>query len=416
MSGRIKIDVAGLGTGSVELPAAVGASSWFGPPSLVDGQFRDRIRAVLDAPSGLLPPLAQMVVPGDRVAIALDPSTPRWSDVVGEVVERLQAGGVDAGSTRVVALREVEDRSGRLPRGVEWTVHAPESREGLAYLASTQGGRRIYLNRHVTDADLVVAIGRLERSPLRMFGGGWTREAVVGPWTVVYPGLSDAATRQEAEALVEQTSPKGRTGSRAGCDQESREVGRLLGTVYQIGVIPGADGGVHDVHVGSIQDSATVRRAVREAWRFETSRTFDVVVARIGGGTPSVGWTELVSGVLSAVRLVRPGGMLLVSCPMQDLPGPAIAALASSEETRPRGALSGLSQAADYALARSLSDLPSGWHVALASGIDRETVEGLGFIVLEEGKATAQRLIDAAESCVFVDRPEITGVRIAEEA
>jgi hypothetical protein len=409
----MEIVVEGPGSVPLILPESSGAGSWFGPPSLPKSLQGYRFRERLDAQAGELPPLRQMVVPGDRVAIALDPLTPGWPELLDLVVERLRAGGVEAESIRVIATSEFEAPGHALPRDVSWTVHEPASRSDLAYLAATRGGRRIYLNRHLTDADLVVAIGALERSPLRMFGGPWAREAIVGPWSVVYPGLTDAPTRDQAFALSDQAKGADTAQPHAGGDRESREVGKLLGSLYEIGVIPGAGGGVHDVLAGTLHGSSSAREAVRDAWRFTRETTADLVIARIGRSGQASGWTELVAGVLSALRLVRGGGTLVAYCALDQAPGPAVAALATAEEVRPRAALRGLGEAPDFVLARSLSDIPPAWHVALGSGLDRDTVEGLGFIALE-GVATSQRLVDAAGSCVFIDRPEITGIRVTE--
>ena len=56
---------------------------------------------------------------------------------------------------------------------------------GLAYLAATKEGRRIYLNRLLTDADVVIPVGRLGYDPILGHRG---------PWSVLFPELSDRAT------------------------------------------------------------------------------------------------------------------------------------------------------------------------------------------------------------------------------
>ena len=48
-----------------------------------------------------------------------------------------------------------------LPEGVAWLVHDPDDKPQIAYLASTSEGQRIYLNRQLTDADIVIPVGTL---------------------------------------------------------------------------------------------------------------------------------------------------------------------------------------------------------------------------------------------------------------
>ncbi len=64
-------------------------------------------------------------------------------------------------------------------------VHDPDDRAQIAYLASTKEGRRVYLNRLLTDADVVVPVGRLGYDPILGFRG---------PWSLLFPGLSDRET------------------------------------------------------------------------------------------------------------------------------------------------------------------------------------------------------------------------------
>src|SRR5262249_27202743 len=138
---------------------------WRGPDGVpapeVEGLVRDALEHPLD-----FPPLRQAVIPGDRVVIPLDPELSEAAAVLGAICRTLQAAGVEAGSIRVLSAGPA--RPGlveALPPGVAWEVHEPDDRSQIAYLAATEQGRRIYLNRHLTDADCVVAVGRLGYDP-----------------------------------------------------------------------------------------------------------------------------------------------------------------------------------------------------------------------------------------------------------
>ena len=238
------------------------------------------------------PPLLQAVVPGDRVALPVDPSLPDLTEVLAAVVGVLRRAEVD--SITVVSTIQAPPS---LPDGVAWEVHDPDDRPGMAYLSATSDGQRVYLNRTLTDADIVIPIGTL---------GYDSTLGYRGPWSVIYPGLSDreALARFARQATDE---PPDHERPRAAL-RESAEVSWLLGCQFQIGVVPGVAG------VGSV--IAGLESAVREAgpeavdaaWSFRVADRADLVVAGVGAPGRPTSIEELVEGIANASRLVRRGG------------------------------------------------------------------------------------------------------------
>src|SRR5271166_4086424 len=167
---------------ALELPDEQFVAAWRGPAGRPRSESADLIRTALEAPRDF-PPLRQTVVPGDRVAVAFDPTIPEAGTLLGVLSEILQQAGADPESLTVVlpAGGRVELESS-LPPGASVVVHDPDDRTVLAYLATTKQGRRVYLNRHLTDADLVVPIGRIGFDPILGYAG---------PWSLLFPGLSD---------------------------------------------------------------------------------------------------------------------------------------------------------------------------------------------------------------------------------
>src|SRR5262249_23829463 len=122
-------------------------------------------------------------------------------------------------------------------------IHDPDDRAGIAYLASTKQGRRVYLNRLLTDADVVIPVGRLAFDP---------ELGIRGPWSVLFPGLSDRQTMRDLRV-----GAGGPVPSRAAVRHEARldelcEVGWLLGTHLLVGILPGATG-VREVVAGRVE-------------------------------------------------------------------------------------------------------------------------------------------------------------------
>ena len=113
-------------------------------------------------------------------------------------------------------------------------VHDPDDRSQLAYLATTKEGRRVYLSRHLTDADLVVPVGRIGFDPILDY---------CGPWSVLFPGLASREILRGASkpAPRRRRCPPGEAAARSN-REESLEVSWLLGTQFHVGVIVGAHG------------------------------------------------------------------------------------------------------------------------------------------------------------------------------
>ncbi len=75
------------------------------------------------------------------------------------IVGILQEAGVEAeGLTVLLPSAGIESQLKSLPEGATVAVHDPADRSQMAYLAATKEGRRIYLNRHLTDADMVLPV------------------------------------------------------------------------------------------------------------------------------------------------------------------------------------------------------------------------------------------------------------------
>ena len=252
--------------------------------------FGDQMTRALAVPVDF-PPLALAVVPGDRVAVALDLPADLASGAVTELARIFHEGEV--ADLTVVSTRTAP---ADLPPGVSWEVHDPDNRERIAYLATTQDGQRIYLNRALTDADFVLPVGTFGFE--RTLGYG-------GPWSAVYPGLSDreTLTRFRGLAAVEPGSP--------GADvppglAESSEVGWLIGCQLQVGVLPGA-GGMVLAGLESVVRQQGIA-AVERAWTFGVPERADVVVLGVGDPGPFATMDDLGAALEGATRLVRQGG------------------------------------------------------------------------------------------------------------
>lgn len=408
---RVAVDYQGQ-TAEFEVGDEQLAGSWQGPPSVAPDEVAVLTREALDNPRAF-PPLGQTVVSGDHVVIALDPDVPDAGALLGVVFDRLRAAGVMGGDIDVLLT------GGTVPEGTatglmqpRWMVHDPADRTALAYLASTREGRRVYLNRQLTDADVVLPIGLL---------GFDDRLGYRGPWSVVFPGLSDTETQtsfgRESRGTVAESGSFGTNERSAAALKESAEVSWLLGSMFQIGVLPGRSGGLAGVIAG---EAAAVREqgssALDRAWHFETEDRVDLVVVGIGGGPHAASIDDLARGLQTAASLVRHGGKIVALSRVSESPGPAVEALMGLDDPREaREALSGHQHDADYTTAAHLAEALTWADVYLLSDLDEQVVEGLSMIALARPEE-ARRLVALSPSCLFVSQADRVRAEVASAA
>jgi hypothetical protein len=365
---------------------------WSGPPRDGATTVGSQTRAALEAPLGF-PPLARSVVPGDRVVIPTDPSLPDASEVLGALCEILLASGVEAQDITVLATGTTPPHGPwHLPPGVRIEAHDPEDPSGLAYLATTSSGRRIYVDRRATDADVVVPVGVL---------GYGSRERYHGPWSEVFPGLADSRTRGEPGRP---SAPRGEPPAGLG---ESAEVSWLLGSQFHVGLAVGLSG-VVGVIAGH-QDEVLRRgaEAIDASWSVRAETPAELVVAGIGVPWKPTTLEDLAAGLGTAARLARVNGKVLALTDLAEI-GPARTLRRLAELDDPRqglGALRGLHRERDYPAAQRIVSALARADLYLCSRLEPELVEAIGMIPLDHPQE-ARRLLELCDSCLAIHPAE----------
>lgn len=374
-----------------ELPDEMVVGSWSGPKGLSAAEADSALREALEHPRGYAP-LRQCVVPGDRVAIALGAGLPEPKRVLAVLTDVLGGSGVSPDDIAVIAPPDL--RSG--PPGATIVAHDPEDPEKLAYLGATAGGGRVYLNRILTDADFVLPVGLLGYDPMA---------GRRGPWSVLFPGMSDAPTMEASrrDPLEEPSS----WGGPPDLPSDAFEVGWLLGSQFQIGVVPGSEGPVEFVAGTAEEVRDQGAEAVDRAWRFRVESRAEVVLAGIGAPGAPTSLADLIGGLATASRLVQRGGRIVALSRAEGPIGPSLQRLAAAGETEdPPKALRGFESDPDSVDARRLAKVLAWADVYLLSGLDREVVEDLSMIPLGRPE-DARKLIGTAAS-TFLSRAEFT--------
>jgi nickel-dependent lactate racemase len=344
------------------------------------------------------PPLSLTTTPGDRIVVALGSGLPQVAQVTAGVVQTIMAAGIDADG--ITILRPEADAAAgtenpcRLiaPNVVErlrLLTHDPTDRRSLAYLAASEGGEPILLNRLLTDADIVLPVGCMQCEHLSGY---------FGIHTTIYPEFSDQRTQGRFRKHDRYIG----NGHHRELQKEVNHVAWLLGVNFSLQLVPAAGDGVLHALAGQ---SDVVRRRCRELYRDAWSRPIahraNLVVAAIEGGPSQQTWENLGRVLENAARLVEDDGAIAVCCDLATPPGPAVqrlvgepsreAAVRQIRRENPRDALPALQ------LARALDSC----RIYLLSRLDSGLIEDLEMIPVEE-PSDLVRLVQRNSSCLVL--------------
>jgi nickel-dependent lactate racemase len=362
------------------------------PPAALPGPSA-AVRAALESPHGY-PPLRRALTPGDRVTVVVDEQLPQLPRLLVPLLEHVVSAGIAPEALTLLCppspsrqpwLDELPDEF----EEVQLEVHDPADRKRLSYLATTAGGRRLYLNRTLVDADQAVVLSGRRYDPLLGYAGA------AGS---IYPGLADQATRAEAHAHVHLTPP-GEKPWRA--EQEAVETAWLLGAPFFVQVIEAAGDEVAHVVAGAADASAAGRQLQDACWRQEVGQAADLVVAALGGDPARQTFADLAAALDCAARVARPGGRLVLLTAANPTLPPGADLLREGKEGN--AALEKMRKHPTLETAPALrwASATAGARVYLLSGLPGETVEELSATPLENA-GQVQRLIDAGGSCLFL--------------
>ncbi len=274
------------------------------------------------------PSLSQSALPGDKVALALEPGVPQAAAIVTRVVEVLLAVGVDAADITVLrteadletgAVDPISQLTEVVRSRIGSQVHNPGNRESLSYLGASTDAKPIYINRIIHDADLVISIGclRLSDSP-----------GYYGIHTGVFPTFSETANLDRYRS-AKLASPAERKRLETLVD----EVSWLLGVRFNVQVVPGAGTDVLHVLAG---DADAVFRAgsqlCEDAWTYWVPHRADLVVATIEGDATQQTWDNVARALFATSHVVREEGAVAICTELAQKLGPGLQRIVGDED------------------------------------------------------------------------------------
>lgn len=354
------------------------------------------------------PALARSTTPGDRVVLALGEGVPQSAEVVRAIIEHLVRCGAGLDGIAVLQPHVATSDSASLTRDwpPEWKeritveVHNPDDRNKMAYLATTQGGEPVFLNRALTDADVVLPVGCLRRSSTLGYYG--IHEAL-------YPAFSSQKTiaRFRAPGSLRSNGPRRRKQI-----EEVNEVAWLLGAMLTVQIVPGGGGQVLHVLAG---EGRSVRRRGRDlyaaAWLYELPQRADLVVAAIEGDPSQQTWKNFGLALAAALRAVEDGGTIALCSDLRAAPGPAVQYLAGTESREEAMRQIRQDRPEDTFSAVQLARAQERSRVYLLGGLDPTLLEQLEIAPIAD-VAELARLIQRHNSCVILPNSPLAAVKV----
>lgn len=366
-----------------------------------------RGEALADVPSALreslctpldFPPLARSVVPGDRVAIALDHGVPRAAELIRGIVDELVGTGIEPGNITIVRTSaDAADRlhdprrllSGDVAVEVQLRTHNSTNRDQLSYLAATADAKPVYVNTEIVEADLVIPVGVTRvKSSL----------GYAGPASGVFPAFSDEHTAERYRAPRLLDSAERREKLRALAD----EVSWLLGAMFAVEVVPA--GGEDLLHIVAGRSDLVFERSQElcdAAWSFSVPQRASVVVAAVPGANGCQTWENLARAVWAASRAVTDEGAIVLCTDLAADLGPATQRLRNAEDLPGVLREIGRERPVDALVAAELAHALERGPLYLLSRLDETVVEDLGIASVADETELA-RLVAHHESCILL--------------
>lgn len=248
--------------------------------------------------------LKRALTPDDRVAVIVDDQLPFLSELITGLLEYLSGCGIEPSRVTVVSPSGSSqlwiDSLPDVWADVVAEVHDPADRQKQCYLATTEAGRRVYLNRTVIDADAVIILSGRGYSSLLGYSGAEG---------LIYPNLTDNET---LSSLYGQLSSETVSNRALVAQQESQEISWLLGCPFLIQVIVGEGDTLTDIISGLLETSRDGEQLLNKRWASTIPQKVDAVIATLSGDANLHGFTQLSQAALNASRLLNANGKLIL--------------------------------------------------------------------------------------------------------
>lgn len=281
-------------------------------------------------------PLADIVRPGDKIAIVVSDETRLcYTDqFLPVIITELNANGIpDSDIDIVIATgthRAQTPEEDILVLGEEmvkrFRIHQHDCRdkENLVYKGTTSRGNKIYINKIVANADKIIATGAVTLHPMAGFGGG--RKAIV-------PGVAGLETinHNHVLALAEKPgdgcNPNVTTAKLEGnpFHEDLTECVEFVNPDFLVDVVLTSDGGLYEVVAGNWKTAFYKGcKDLLEISGIPITELADVVIASGGGYPKDINLYQGTKTHMNVEMAVKPGGIAIIMLECPDIKEPAV--------------------------------------------------------------------------------------------
>jgi hypothetical protein len=387
--------VSHLVSGTIAVSVPLPFLQKFPTPAASPIPLQQLCRQALQTPVGF-PELWQCVIPGDNVVIAVDPETPNLADVLSLLHEEL--GKVPEGGV-ALTLVLAPDPSGQqwqplresiplhLRQQLNIVDHDPGDRTHVSYVASSTSGERLYLNRHLAEADLIITVGFTRFDPSL---------GVRGTSSCLFPAFTDTETLVRTGFA---TTPDEITSTVQARRQLVDELGWLTGTQFTLQLIHGPQGPLQVLAGQPDQVFEQSGKLNQKLWSITLDEPADAILTSIPAGPAA--WQCFGQALENMLEIVDQGGRIIVISDLEQPEGPAATLLRRTQD--PEELLRPLKKehVADGNHILQLIEALRRARVYLLSRLPPEVVEELGMIPLAS-ETELQKLLTTTPQCLVL--------------
>lgn len=333
--------------------------------------------------------MRRALTPDDRVTVVIDPRLPNLAEMLAEVLRHVGSAGIAPAAVTVVSLPGgpetwIDELSDEFA-DVTAETHAPTDAKKLAYLATTTGGRRVYLNRSLVEADFMILLTGRRFDP---------HAGYAGAARAVFPTLSNTETQTELAGEFTVRAPEAVEG-------EAEEIAWLLGAPFLVQVIEGEGDTVQEVVAGLLDSAAEGVKRQDARWRGTVAEKAETVIAAIGGDPAGISFLDLAKAAVAAARVVQKGGRIAVLTTAAPDLGPGAQMLRTLAGPTGAKKLLAKEKPDDWAAASLWVAAAKHASIFLASGYPDDVAEEL-FATPIHTPSEAQRLIDTGGAVLLI--------------
>ena len=327
----------GFGNGIVELslPEERIIHEIEGRPAAAITDVSKAVREALHAPIGV-PPLRELVRPGETVAIVASDITRAWIKAhlfLPALLDELNAAGIpDKDVFIMVALgahrphTDAENQAvygAEVCRRVKICQHDANKKDELVYCGVTSRGVETWINKKVKEADRIILTGGIVYHLMAGFGAG--RKAIM-------PGVSGYETIQANHRfclhpeLGGGVNPHCMSGRTVGNDmhEDQMEITELVNPDFLLNVVCTPEGQYAGIFAGHWQKAWEAGcQLVEQIYGIPIKAKADLVIASAGGFPKDINLYQGAKSLDNAYLATKPGGAAICFLECRDIAEPA---------------------------------------------------------------------------------------------